>query len=206
MKICRDCKKEIPIDAKKCFQCGAYQNWMRYFNQSLLIAGFLLTWLSIWAAPPIVKMLDSQRADINVSILEGDHTQITFMIANSGSQPAGLSQIEIESKTTSDLYSSWYLKTKLDKSLLEPGKAYIVEANNGSTVPAAVSHEIQSAMSHMHDIEMDKNCRLVVQYVQMSGTKEYLYHPFSCDVELMLRKLKNITKKTQPTKKRAADF
>lgn len=138
------------------------------------MAGFVLTWVSIWAAPPIKEMLEAKRADIKVSILEGDFAHMVFMISNTGNQPAGLAQIEIESKLKHGS-GSWYLYSELDKKLLEPGKAYIVKASNGSAVPAAIPHEIQAALGQRGMLEKAKTCNLVIQYVQISGTKEYMY-------------------------------
>jgi len=180
MNNCRDCKQPIKIDATKCHHCGTYQNWFRFLGTSVLLAGFVLTWVSIWAAPPIKQMLEAKRADIKVSILEGDFSHMTFMISNTGNQPAGLAQIEIESKLKHGS-GSWYLYSELDKKLIEPGKAYVVKASNGSVVPAAVPHEVQAILAQRDLSAMEKKCNLIIQYVQMNGTKECLYYPFLCN-------------------------
>ncbi len=178
LKNCKDCKKEISVNAKKCCHCGSYQNWMRFFNQSLLVTGFILTWVSIWAASPIADLLDEKRADIRVSILEGDYSNIVFMMSNVGSRAAGLAQIEIESKSR-----TWYLHTKLDKKLIEPGKAYILKGHNEFGLPSFVSHEIRTYLSKRYsNLKFDNNCKLVIQYVQMNGVKEYMYYPFRCGI------------------------
>lgn len=179
MSCCRDCKQPINAGASKCHHCGAHQNWLRFLGTGALVAGFVLTWVSIWAASPVKEMLEAKRADIRISILEGDFSQMVFMISNTGTQPAGLAQIEIESKLEHGP-GFWYLYSELDKKLLEPGKAYIVKASNGSAVPAAIPHEIQAVLSQRGMLDKTKTCNLVVQYVQMSGAKEYLYHPFPC--------------------------
>lgn len=180
MNHCRYCKQLINASATKCHHCGAYQNWLRFLGTGALVAGFVLTWVSIWAAPPIKEMLETKQAEIKVSILEGDFSHMVFMISNAGTQPAGLAQNEIES-TLKHGSGSWYLYSELDKKLLEPGKAYIVKASNGSAVPAAIPHEIQAVLSEKGMLDKAKTCNLVVQYVQLSGRKEYLYHPFPCN-------------------------
>lgn len=179
MILCRECKNPINTGATKCHYCGAYQNWYRFLRSGALLAGFILTWASIWAAPPVKDMLEEKRAEIQVSILEGDFSNIVFMISNTGSQPAGLAQIEIESKIKSGS-GAWFLYSELDKKLLEPGKAYIVKASNGSAVPAAIPYEFQESLRQRGVLEKSKTCNLVIQYVQMNGTKEYLYYPFPC--------------------------
>jgi hypothetical protein len=129
---CRECKQTINVGATKCHHCGAYQNWLRFLGTSALLAGFVLTWVSIWAAPPIKQMLEAKRADIKVSILDGDFSHMTFMISNTGNQPAGLAQIEIESKLKHGS-GSWYLYSDLDKKLIEPGKAYVSNVRTSLT-------------------------------------------------------------------------
>ncbi len=39
MKKCNACSNEIPVDAKKCAECGAYQNWIRYVNSLNVLIG-----------------------------------------------------------------------------------------------------------------------------------------------------------------------
>ena len=155
MSSCRECKQPLNQEAIKCHECGAYQNWRRFVSSSGLLAGFVLTWVSIWAAPPIKELLESKRADIKVSILKGDHSHVTFMVSNVGNRSAGLSQIEIES-TPKNKSISWYLYSELDNKLIEPGKAYIVKASNGSVIPSAIPHELRRIMPEK------ANCNLVI--------------------------------------------
>jgi hypothetical protein len=99
------------------------------------------------------------------------------MLSNTGNRPAGLSQVEIESPGKSGSVS-WYLQNEPDVKLLEPGKAYILTASNGTSIPAAVPHEVAAILKGTSE---DKpNCRFVVKYIQLSGAKEYLYTPFYC--------------------------
>ena len=99
MEHCKNCKQELAKDASKCHHCGSYQNFLRrYLGLGTLLSGFVLTWLSIWIAPPIKNFLEKEEAKIRVSMLESGFSIITFMVANVGNIPAGLSQIQIESK------------------------------------------------------------------------------------------------------------
>jgi hypothetical protein len=143
-----------------------------------MTAGALvLTLVSIWAAQPTRDFFDSKKADINVSILEGNVLHTIFMISNTGSRPAGLVQIEIESKLKGGS-GSWYLSSELDKKLIEPGKAYVLRASNGSAIPEPVSHETLAILSGK--VAIKENCALVLQYVEMNGTKVYKHFPFAC--------------------------
>jgi hypothetical protein len=177
MILCRECKQPINDGAKRCHHCTAHQNWFRFLNNGSLIVGLALALLSILAAQPVVNFFDSKKAEINVSILEGDYLHTTFMVSNTGSRPAGLQKVEIEAKTKSGS-GTWYLNSELDKKLLEPGKAYVLNASNGSAIPAPIPHEI-NAVLYGKNISPE-TCYLVLEYVQMNGTKVFQSTPFPC--------------------------
>jgi len=177
MKDCCECKEEIRSDAKRCMHCGTAQNWLRYVTKSAVLSTSFLTLVSIWAAQPIKDAINPTRADINVSILDSDFGHMTFMLSNTGNRPAGLAQIEIESPGGANYITS-FLRSNLDHQLMEPGRAYVVSASNGTAIPEAVPPEILGSLRR--SIASKPNCRLVLQYVQMSGQKEYLYYPFVC--------------------------
>lgn len=178
MIVCRECKEPINIGATRCHHCSAHQSWLRFLGNGAMTAGALaLTLVSIWAAQPIKDFFDPQKADINVSILEGNALHTIFMVSNTGSRPAGLVQIGIESKLKGGT-GTWYLSSELDKKLIEPGKAYVLKASNGSVIPTPVSHEVLAVLSGK--VAIKENCALVLQYVEMNGTKIYKHFPFVC--------------------------
>ena len=100
-----------------------------------------------------------------------------FMVSNTGSRPAGLQRVEIKAETKAGA-GIWYLHSELDKKLLEPGKAYILNASNGSVIPAPIPHEI-NAMLYGRNISAE-TCDLVLEYVQMNGTKTFHQTQFPC--------------------------
>lgn len=183
MISCRECKEPINIGATRCHHCSAHQSWFRFLGNGAMTAGALvLTLVSIWAAQPIKDFFDPQKADINVSILEGNVLYTIFMVSNTGSRPAGLVQIEIQSKLKGGS-GTWYLSSELDKKLIEPGKAYVLKASNGSVIPEPVSHETLAMLSGK--VAIKEYCDLVLQYVEMNGTKVYKHFPFACHVPEM---------------------
>lgn len=177
MTLCRECKQQINDGAKRCHHCTAHQNWFRFLNNGSLIVGLVLALLSTMAAQPVVNFLDSKKAEINVSILEGDYLHSVFMASNTGSRPAGLQKVTIEAKTKGGT-GFWYLHSELDKKLLEPGKAYVLNASNGSLIPTPIPHEI-NAILHEKEIRPEI-CNLVLDFVQMNGTKVIQKTPFPC--------------------------
>ncbi|HQT32223.1 MAG TPA: hypothetical protein PLE48_15375 [Thiobacillus sp.] len=163
--------------ATRCHHCTAHQNWFRFLNNGTLIVGLVLALLSIMAAQPVASFLDSKKAEITVSILEGDYLHTVFMVSNTGSRPAGLQQVTINAKTKGGS-GTWYLQSELDKKLLEPGNAYVLNASNGSVIPAPIPHEI-NAVLYGRNINPE-TCNLVLEFVQMNGTKVFQATPFPC--------------------------
>jgi hypothetical protein len=176
---CIECKSDLISGASKCAQCGAFQNWRRYTNPIVIAAGFILTWLSIWTAPPIKELFIEHKAKMRISILEGDVTHLKFMLSNIGNSPAALSKISISAILESGVNPTWYLNSGLDKKLLEPNQAHVVSASNSSVIPSAVPHETIAAYNERYGA-FPENCKLILEYVQLNGTKEYLFHPFAC--------------------------
>ncbi|MCF7373784.1 hypothetical protein L3V27_23155 [Vibrio sp. J2-3(2022)] len=176
---CKECKSDINEEATKCAQCGSFQNWRRYFNSIAIVAGFILTWLSIWTAPPIKELRMDRNAEIKISILDGDFTQLTFMLSNIGNSPAALSQIMISSKLESGIKPTWYLYSELDKKLLLPNQAHVVKASNSSVIPSAVPHEFVVAYNERYG-KAQANCHLVLEYIQLDGSKRFESLPFVC--------------------------
>lgn len=177
MNQCRECRETINAGATRCHHCSAHQNWIRFFNNGTLFAGLVLALLSITTAQPVVSFLDSKKAEITVSILEGDHLHTVFMVSNTGSRPAGLQQVTINANTIGGS-GTWYLHSELDKKLLEPGKAYVLDASNGSVIPSPIPHEINAVLYGKNF--KPETCQLVLEFVQMDGTKAIQSTSFPC--------------------------
>ncbi|MGU9830528.1 hypothetical protein [Pseudomonas sp. LF242] len=178
MKLCCACREEINNKATRCKHCSAAQGWRRFIGSPLMLAGFALTLVSIWAAEPVKRLLDPQKAVIQISMTGGDHLHANFMISNNGSRPATLEKIQIRSKTKFG-YSTWYLHSDMDEKLLETGKTYIINASNGSLIPGVIEHERKQILRS--NFGFVDNCELLVNYIETNGTKVILSYPFMCD-------------------------
>lgn len=179
MVKCIECKSDLISGAKKCARCGAFQNWRRYTNPIVIVTGFILTWISIWTAPPVKEIFTKHKAEMRISIFEGDFSYLKFMLSNIGNSPAALSEIRISAVLDSGLKASWYLNSELDKKLIKPNQAHIVTASNSFVIPSVVSHEFLTIYRERYG-SFPKNCNLILEYVQLSGAKEYFSTPFAC--------------------------
>ena len=179
MGLCRECKQKINVNATRCHYCGANQDWMRYITGRLgllTLTALLVSLVTILTAQPIRDRFVAKRADISVSILEGDGLYTTFMVSNVGNRAAGLAQITIESRNRKTS-ATWYLTSDLDKKIIEPGKSYMIKASNGGEVPAVLPLEEASAIKTVIN-DVSPNYNLVLSYFQANGRKEVLYIPF----------------------------
>ena len=140
-----------------------------------LLIGVVLTVLTIYVQPPVKDLFDAKKAELSVALLESNALQTTFMLSNTGSRPAALEGVEI----TSDDHATYYLRTELDRQLVEPGKAYILHAKNVTAIPEPLSHEILMTLAR-RNIRPADNCRLVLKVIQMQAIKEYINFRFPC--------------------------
>ncbi len=181
---CCECKETLNEGALRCHSCGSYQNWKRFLNFGHLSAGLFLICVSILAAPPIAKLFHEDKVDFKISILEGDMLKFKFMLANAGNLPAALTKIEIENNV--ERGGTWYVESDLKNKLIAPGKAYIITASNGSAIPEPIDHEVRCIYNDRFGKPIKNNCNLVIKYIELNGTKAYLYYPFPCRIPIKI--------------------
>lgn len=186
MKECSECKGKINEEANKCYQCGSFQNWKKHIGPLTIATGLLLTWLSIvftWLSilnvPSIKEIFSTPKAELRLSIFDSDYEHVSFMVSNVGNSPAAYFETKISVGLELGSSKTFYLKSDLDKKLIEPNHAYVVHASNGGVIPHMIPHEIQYMYNKRYG-KIEENCHLILEYIQLNGIKEYLYYPFSC--------------------------
>ncbi len=179
MLQCCECRQDIRHSAIRCHYCTAIQGWHRWIKIPLIICGFSLTIVSIWAADPTKQILDPKVAHIQPSIIAGDHSGITVALSNNGTRPATLVELQITSKGDSGLPSSWYLRSDFDGKILEPSKSYIIDASNGGMIPGFIDRFRSGILKEKYGFS--ENCYLLIDYIDMNGQERILSYPFMCD-------------------------
>lgn len=172
---CRYCKSTLAEETIKCPNCSTFQGWRHYVYNINVALAVLVALITILSAKPVVELLEEKRAEIKVSILDGSFSEIQFLLANIGNRPAAIVQVELQTKKESAaLSSTYYLSNKLKEKLLAPGKAVVITGENGEAIPGFIPHELRIGAWNNRD------CELVIVYVQLNGVKEYYHYPFSC--------------------------
>ncbi|WP_146042235.1 hypothetical protein [Chromobacterium sinusclupearum] len=180
-KRCTSCKELIHYQATKCAHCGEYQTTRKIITSGLpILAGFILTSLSIITALPIKNLIEKQQPIIQIAILNSNSHDMTFMVTNVGNQPAGVASVEIDANFTNGDYSTHYLQVGIDKGLIEPNKAYIIKAENGSPIPWTMPPDIIQNLPVKIKQSLGNACKLSINYVRVDGRAESASLPFSC--------------------------
>lgn len=145
----------------------------------MIVCGFILTIVSILAADPVKRFTDPKKADIQPSIIGGDHLRTKIMLTNMGTRAATLVGVKIDGETKQGHTGTWFLKSNLDGQLLESGKSYVTEASNGDVIPGFVESFRRTPLKHIYGAT--DNCRLLIDYVEVNGKEFTLSYPFMCD-------------------------
>lgn len=99
---CCVCLKSIEPGAKKCTECGSYQDWTRYIFRYTSLATALLGVIPvITIAASLYQIAFAEKsADIRVALVRCDVQQLDIGITNVGEVPAIISQVSFASPDT----------------------------------------------------------------------------------------------------------
>lgn len=89
-KSCQACMSTVPVSAKKCGHCGAYQDWRRHLQISQSVLALLVALISVLSMGiPIVKStLTPDDSSVILTYLDRPDTTIPIIASNKGSRPA----------------------------------------------------------------------------------------------------------------------
>lgn len=142
------------------------------------VVALIVGLLSIAATKPVERFLDTQRAELQISITGGDYKTAQLMLSNNGSKPATLVAFEITSKSITNT-KTWFLASNTDGEILEPGKSYKIRATTGESIPRIVEAERRAVLKSQHAV-ID-NCKLTAKYIEANGQSAVSVQPFMCD-------------------------
>lgn len=179
MKQCCECKENINLEASRCRHCTAIQGWRRLVRAPIIIAGLVLTIVSIVASEPIKKFFDQKNASIQAVVTDGDFYKTNITLTNEGTRAATLQNIKIEGMTNQGHLASYYLTSDLDGKLIEPGKSYVTTATSNHLVPRFIERMRSMPLKEMYGFK--ENCRLLIDYIDVNGEEIIRPYPFMCD-------------------------
>lgn len=129
-KRCGTCSSLIPIDAKKCTECGSFQDIRRFFSFSSTVLGLLVALISVltFAIPLWEKTFRVERLEINAQMLDVDGIgRANFAVSNPGNVPVAIEAIWFASEEWAFEFELQGLPPVMRK--VEPGDINILSAD-----------------------------------------------------------------------------
>ena len=106
-KLCRTCAQSIPVLAKKCAQCGDFQDWRSYLGMSTTVLSLLVALVSVssQAIPLILKASKPESsAKIRATLQGSDGFLLTILATNTGQLTGGINIVYISAKNRSTVW------------------------------------------------------------------------------------------------------
>ncbi|WP_051534868.1 hypothetical protein [Deefgea rivuli] len=117
--LCKQCKNEIPIEAKICTKCNSYQNWRSFIpfsNTALALITALVSVVGI-AGPALYKVVHTPRSEASISMPSVDGTTLRVVAINRGDAPASLGRVWVDGEL---LAGSTKIKLQNDSDAIIP--------------------------------------------------------------------------------------
>lgn len=88
-KLCRVCKKAMPIQGRKCTECSSFQDWRRFLSFSTEILALLIALFSVLgiAVPEFTKWLN-RHSHTQVRIVGASEDDLLVIVMNTGREPS----------------------------------------------------------------------------------------------------------------------
>jgi len=173
---CKDCLCTINKNSFKCQNCGSYQKgYKRIFSNFSTLGAFILTWVSIFAAPPLWSYLEDKKAVIKIAPLECDINEYCFMVSNTGNRSAVLSDIYGYNKATPNTMG--IIPNNHKNKTIKPSEVLIVKAKISGTVPPMLPYELQKSFDGR---DIPKNCMAEFKFIQHYAVEESEKIEFVC--------------------------
>jgi hypothetical protein len=95
--LCSTCYKSIDPRARKCTECGSFQDWRRHLSIGSSVLALLVALVSVTAlAVPMIKStFGTENSDMHFTIQGVMQNQIYVMISNTGTRPGSVNDMSL---------------------------------------------------------------------------------------------------------------
>jgi hypothetical protein len=118
---CKQCKSEIPIDARLCSACNSYQDWRNYIPFSNTALALLTALISVIGAtgPELYKVVHTPQSKASITMPSIEGTTLRIIVTNRGDAPALLGKVGVDSEL---LAGATKVKLRNDAdAIIQPG-------------------------------------------------------------------------------------
>lgn len=171
---CRTCLEDIYDGARKCIECGSYQDWRRYIglsNTSLSLIIALLSVLSLFIT--VVDNAFIEDENISLSILGASGNHLKLAISNSGEKGAVISPDALfltpDRRELSGL--------KILNSSEEPTTDLVVGPSEIKIFTVTFGRDVGYRFNPMNK---DKKCGISIDVVNLSGKHRWVSDDLAC--------------------------
>jgi ribosomal protein L40E len=98
--LCKQCKNEIPIEAKICSECNSYQDWRSFIPFSNIALALITALISVVgiAGPSLYKVVHTPHSEASITMPSVDGTTLRVVAINRGDAPASLGRVWVDSE------------------------------------------------------------------------------------------------------------
>lgn len=123
--LCKQCRLEIPVDARICTKCNSYQDWRSFVPFSNTALALLAAVISVTAvaAPALYKLVHTPHSQATLTMPSIDGTTLRVVAINYGDAPAALDKAWVDSD-----YLAAATKVRLrndSDAIIQPGSKLI---------------------------------------------------------------------------------
>lgn len=121
--VCKICCKSIESGAKKCTECGSYQDWRRHFSVGTVTLSLIIALVSVsTTAIQVTKsLLAKEQSELKFSLVQYGPNHITIMSSNLGDRAGALKQATLNIRDNSETVKTYNLLWENVDLVIKPG-------------------------------------------------------------------------------------
>lgn len=140
MKHCSSCAKHIPALAKKCSECGDYQDYRSYVPIGSNVLSIILAIFSVMTVlyTHLIYSLDLANSELYLELITCEQESCRLQASNFGSKPAAVRE------ANASIYLPFFGSTDV---MLFPDK-HVIPANSNEALNLTITEEHQNSLKN----------------------------------------------------------
>jgi hypothetical protein len=173
---CRDCRQPMPVGAKICLNCRAYQDWRRYLSIGQANLALLIAFISVLssAVPVLNRVMTEDDSFLDTSFQAADNDTVTLIASNLGTRPGTIRGGYIFVGSRDQTWVPLSLANSSVPLIVEPGKSILVTFNDRAYLASG---------TEIYSLPAEEKCEVSPQFSSFKGKYGVLSRdPMDCDL------------------------
>ena len=182
-KTCVMCAESIPIAARMCKHCDAYQDWRKWISTSQATLALVVALVSVLgsAGPTIVKAVRGENSQLTATYQSIIERRALFIVANAGSRPGSISNPVLQ--IASDNQSAGEASIRIPLLASKPSEHLVPAGTSVGILLAPEERSISDIEGTFKIAELPpRNCYLKITLVDFDGNEKLYSSKQSCRV------------------------